>query len=123
MRIVHRRGRCRLGDGIQRPIALYRRHESVATPGQRFDVDGVVGRVSQGLAQLVDGLVQALLIIHERAVGPKAPLEVLAGNDLAGLFEQRRQDLDWLFLHFQTDAVFGELASLRVELEYAESLP
>ncbi len=49
-------------------------------------------------------------------------MEVFAGNDLAGLFEQRLQDLEWLLLHFQTDAVFGELASLRVELEYAEPL-
>jgi hypothetical protein len=49
-------------------------------------------------------------------------LEVLAGNDLAGLFQQRLQDLEWLLLHFQTDAVFVELASLKVELEYAEPL-
>jgi len=115
-------GRRRFGDGLRPPIALYRRHESVATPGKRFDIDGVVGRVSQGFAQLVDGLVQALLIIHERAVGPKTPLEVLAGNDLTGLFQQRLQDLEWLLLHFQTDAVFVELASLKVELEYAEPL-
>jgi len=49
-------------------------------------------------------------------------LEFLAGNDLAGLFEQRREDLDRLFLHFQTDTVFGELATLRVELEHSEPL-
>ena len=55
-------------------------------------------------------------------VGPKTPLEVLAGNDLAGLFQQRLQDLEWLLLHFQTDAVFVELASLKVEFEYAEPL-
>ena len=82
----------------------------------------MVGRVSQGVAQLIDGLIQALLIVHERAVRPKPPLEFLAWNNLAGLLQQHRQDLDWLFLHFQTDAVFGELASLKIELEYAKSL-
>ena len=103
-------------------IAFYRRHEPVAAPGQRFDVDRAICRVSQGFAQFVDGLVQALLVVHERAVGPKPPLEVLAGNNLAGVFEQRRQDLNRLFLHFQTDAVLGEVTGLGIELKNAESL-
>jgi hypothetical protein len=82
----------------------------------------MIGRISQRLAQLVHSFIQALLIIHERTVGPKTPLEVLAGNDLTGLFQQNFQDLEWLLLHIQTDAVFVELASLKVELEYTEPL-
>jgi hypothetical protein len=89
------------------PLHLHRRREPVAALGEGFDVDRLRGRVSQGLAQLVDSLVQALLIIHERAVGPQAPLEFLARNNPTRLFEQGGQDLDRLLLQFQADAVFG----------------
>jgi hypothetical protein len=47
-------------------------------------------------------------------------LEILARNDPAGLLQQRGQDLGGLLLQFHSDSVLGELASLRVELEYAE---
>jgi hypothetical protein len=62
--------------------------ETVAAFGESFDEAGVVGFVGESVAEFVDGGVQAVLEIDEGVFGPEAFLELLAGDDEAGVFEE-----------------------------------
>src|SRR5437879_13861213 len=50
---------------------LNRGDEAVAYAGNRFDVPGVLGRVTEGLAKFLDGTIQTVLEIHECVRGPQ----------------------------------------------------
>jgi hypothetical protein len=56
-------------------------NEPVSLSGQRFDVAGPVGRISQHLPEPVHGPVQAVFEIDESAATPKLLLEFIPAND------------------------------------------
>jgi hypothetical protein len=74
------------------------RKESVTTPSNGLDVNRSSGRISQSVAQFVDRFVEALVKVDEIAIGPEAPLEFVARNDLPSVFEQGGQELRGLRL-------------------------
>jgi len=58
--------------------------KAVAAFGESFDEARVVGFVGEGVAEFVDGGVEAVFEIDEGIFGPEALLELLAGDDEAG---------------------------------------
>ena len=86
-----RRGRFRID-------CLDRCDEAVTPFGQGFDKTRVLGVVAQGFAELIHGDSQAVVEINGRVRAPKPLLQSLAGNYLAWLLQQGRQQLEGLAL-------------------------
>jgi hypothetical protein len=95
--------------------------EAVAALGKSFDEAGIVGFVGKGVAELVDGGVEAVLEIDEGVFGPEAFLELLAGDDEAGLFQEDGENLEGAILDFQADAGFAQFTGEQIGLVGAET--
>jgi len=102
-----RRCRCRgwrrhLGGRWRRrdlPIEpRHRCYEPVAAARHGLDEPGALGRVSQDLADPVDGLVHALVEVHEDVRRPQLLAQLLTGHDLARTGEKHGKDLERLTL-------------------------
>ena len=52
-------------------LAMNFRNEAVAAAGQGFDVAGAGGGIAEGLANFVDGGVEAVVEVDEGVGGPK----------------------------------------------------
>src|ERR1700680_1284528 len=95
---------------------FYGRDKAIATAGQRFDKARALGRVPQGFADLVDGAVEPLVEVRE-AFRPKLFAQLLAGNDLAGMTDQVRQDLKRLLLQLHLEAALVEFPCSKIQSE------
>ncbi len=95
--------------------------ETVAAFGESFDEAGVVGLVGEGVAEFVDGGVEAVLEIDEGVFGPQAFLELLAGDDEAGVFKEDGENLEGTILELEADAGFAEFAGEQIGLVGAET--
>src|ERR1700674_253607 len=72
--------------------------EAVAAPSNGFHKAGTFGGVAEGLTDFADRFVEPVVEIHESVRGPEFFLKFLSSYDLAGVLQQRRQDLEGLFL-------------------------
>jgi hypothetical protein len=61
--------------------------------------------------------------IHEGICGPQPLLKVFAPDDLAGVLEQHRQDLEGLLLKPDLQAALAQFASTKVNLEHSKTEP
>ena len=61
--------------------------------------------------------------IHERVRGPELLLQFLAADDLAGVLEQHRQDLEGLLLKPDSQAALAQLAGTKIQLEHPKTEP
>ena len=61
--------------------------------------------------------------IHEGICGPQPLLKVFAPNDLAGVLEQHRQDLEGLLLKPDLQAALAQFASTKINLEHPKTEP
>jgi hypothetical protein len=59
--------------------------------------------------------------VHESVGGPEFAVEVFAGNQLAGVFEEADKDLDGLAFEADLAALLLELTGTEVELEDPET--
>ena len=80
------------------PADSHRHDQPIAAPPDRFDVLGLVGRVTQRLPQLLDGSVDAVVELYDRVVGPQPLLDLVERHDVAATLDQHQQDLEGLFL-------------------------
>jgi hypothetical protein len=55
--------------------------------------------------------------IHERVRRPELFLEFLTSYDLARVLKQQGQDLEWLFLEANSQAVLAQFASPKIQFE------
>jgi len=78
--------------------SLDRGDESVSSAGYSLDESRIGGGITQGLAQFVNGGVQAVIEVYERVARPEALLQLLARDHFSGVLKQNGQDLKWLFL-------------------------
>ena len=67
---------------------IRKRDEAITNPRNRFNVTRRVCRVSQRVAQFLDGFIQAVVEIDEYVGWPKALSEFLASDDLAGSLQK-----------------------------------
>ena len=95
--------------------------EAVTTPWDRLDELRVGGVVLERLAQAPDGVVNALLEVDGRGVGPQPRAKLLAGHELAGVLEEDGEYRERLI--GEVDAVAGsrQLTGAQVEFVRAEA--
>ena len=97
--------------------------EPVSATSNGFDEAGTLGGVAEGLTDLVDRLVEPVVEIHECVRGPEFLLKFLATDDLAGVLEQHRQNLEGLLLKPDSQAALAQFASAKIHLENPKTEP
>ncbi|MGB9105684.1 MAG: hypothetical protein WCC59_13065 [Terriglobales bacterium] len=85
-------------------------NEAVTAFWQGLDVARMLGGIAQRLAQAGDGGVQVVVEVDEDVVPPEPPVQFLAGDNFARVFEQRGKHLERLVAEVDPHAVFVELA-------------
>src|SRR5215831_16520545 len=90
------------------------RDKTVAPLGERFDEAWDLSRVSEGLPQPVDGLIQAAVEINKSVCAPKPPLQLLPGHHLPGPFQQERQDLKGLIPKLDLQTALAQFSASKV---------
>jgi hypothetical protein len=95
--------------------------EAVAAAGEGFDEAGVGGGVLQGFADAVDGGVEAVVEVDEGVSRPELGGDFFAGEEAAGAFEQKQQELEGLGAEFDAEALAAQLAGDGVGLVRAEA--
>ena len=98
-----------------------RSDKAVSAAGDCLDKTRAGGGISEGLADLVDGGVQAVIEVDESVGGPELLLQLLAGDDLAGAVEQESQDLERLSLEAEPHAILAQFPGGEIELEDSEA--
>ena len=106
---------------IRMDVSVNFRDEAVAAAGQGFDVAGSGGGVSEGLADFVDGGVEAVVEVDEGVGGPELLLQLFAGDDFSGALEQQGEDLERLALQAELDSALAQFACAEVEFEDSEA--
>ena len=94
---------------------------AVAAALDGLNKDGIVGRVSQGVAQAHDGAADPLLKIHENVGGPECLAKLLARDHFPGTGQQQRQRPKGQILKTDPDAVPPEFARAEVGFEHTEA--
>jgi hypothetical protein len=95
--------------------------KSIAHAGESFDVERMIRRIAQGCAQLLYGVIHAVLEIHERIGRPQALAEFFAGDDFAGMLQEDGQDVEGLTGQSHAGAVFAEFARGEAHFEGTEA--
>jgi hypothetical protein len=80
-----------------------------------------VRRITEGLTETVDGLVQTVIEVNEGVARPQLLQQLVARHDLAGPLDQSRQDLERLLAQPHADALLAQFARSAVDLEHAET--
>src|SRR5712692_5863588 len=96
------------------------RDEPVAQTGQRFHEPGVLGRIPQRAAELVNRGVEAFVELRVRARGPNRLAQFLPRDDVSGLRQEPCQDAKRLVLQLDLYTVTAELARAQVDFERTE---
>ena len=96
--------------------------EAIAAAGEGFDEARVAGGVAEGFADAIDGGVDAVFVVDEGAIGPELAGDLFAGEELAGPFEEQKQDLEGLRVELDADALAAKLAGGGVGFECAEAI-
>ena len=106
----------RAGGGL-----LHWGNETVASFGNRLDKTGIVGRIFQGFAKLVDGLIKAAVKVNKGVGAPECFLEFVARDDFAETVNKQTQNCERLVLKFDADSLFPQFTRLQICFEDAET--
>jgi hypothetical protein len=87
----------------------------------RFDEPRGVRRIAKRDPQAPHGCIEAVLKIHESALRPEAPAEILTADNLAWALQKRGKNPQRLFLEGQPDAPLPQLSAAQIELKWAKS--
>jgi len=94
---------------------------AVAAALDGLDEDGVVGGISEGVAQAHDGAADALLKIHKDVRGPEGLPEFFAGDHDSGTRQQKRERTEGQVLETDLDAIPAEFAGAEIGFENTEA--
>jgi hypothetical protein len=94
--------------------------KSISAFGQRLDEARGVGRVSQGVPQAIDGLVEPSIEVDEGVSRPQLLLQLVTCDDLARLGEEQREDRKRLLAEPKLQALLPQFARAQVGLERVE---
>ena len=100
---------------------IHCRDPLVSDTGNSFDVSRILGRIAEGLPQLVDRGVEPVLEIDESIISPNLLAQFIAADDMVGAFEQGHQDLERLLLDLDPDTMLPQLSGYAVNFEGAKS--
>jgi hypothetical protein len=99
-----------------------RRDESIPAARHGFNEAGIVGRISQGFAQLIHRCAQAVIEINGGLVAaPKTFLHFVSGNNLAGSLEEQRKNFEGLILNLDPHSGLIKFFGLQIDFKYAKS--
>ena len=73
-------------------------YEAITPFGHGFDEAGLLGGITQGLAQPGDGAVQAMIEVNKCVRGPQVLAQLVPRDHFPGTLQQQRQNTQWLFL-------------------------
>jgi hypothetical protein len=99
----------------------YRSDEAVAPLRDGLDVEGLVCGVAQGIAQLHDCGIQAVIEINVSIGGPQTLAQLFASDDVAGAFQQEDEDAEGLFAQLDECATAAQLGVADIDFEDAEA--
>ena len=94
--------------------------ETIATLGQCLDEARIVCGISQRFPDFVDGAGEGALKVYGGVCTPDLPLQFLAGDDLAGPCQQRRENGEGLACKPDLVPGFPEFSCMKVDFEQAE---
>ena len=101
---------------------FHRGDEAVAAAGNRLNESRIIGRIAQGVAQLVHRRVEAVVVIDERVRGPKQQPQFVPRHHVAGMGEKVQENLERLPLQARAQlAVLAQFARAAVQLVQAEA--
>jgi hypothetical protein len=98
-------------------LRLDRRDETVSAARNSFDKDRTVGRITQSVAELLDGGVQTLVEINIGSVGPKAGAQFFATDHLSWMVHEGGQNLKRLVLDPNGEALLEKPSLGEIQLE------
>ena len=94
-----------------------RSEKAVTTFGNRFDVAGILGVVPERLPKFANRNPETAVEVDEGVVPPDAVAQIVAGDDLPCIFQERDQEPEWLLLQLYPVPVFQELAGGGIHLK------
>ncbi len=97
-------------------------YEAIATAGEGFNESGIGGGVSEGLADAIDGGVNAVLVVDEGTVRPELARDLVAGEQLSGPLEQHGEYLEGLGVELDANALLAQFARGRVCFKYTKAV-
>jgi hypothetical protein len=100
-----------------------RRNETIAAAGQSFDEAGILGRIAERFAELIDRGSKAVVEVDDGVAAPEALLNFFAGHQLARAIEKANQDAKGLRLQPDADAGPAQFTGFGISLEKAEGEP
>ena len=112
-----------LGGGLHGRLRfqrLDRSDEPVAALGQRLHKTRVLGAVAQSFAQLIDGDAQAVVKVNSGLRAPEQLLQRFVSDNLAGMFEKRRQQLEGLALQPDMHTGTAQFATVQIGFKNTE---
>jgi hypothetical protein len=104
-------------------VRVHRRDKPITSPRHGFHKTGVVSGISEGFADFVNGLVEALIEVYERVGGPDLLPQLFSSDDLSRTIEQGANDLERLVLELDLDTALPQLTRSAVDFEYTELQP
>jgi hypothetical protein len=100
---------------------VYGGQKTVAAASESLNKAGIFSGITDGVAQTLDGGVQAVVEIHKCINRPEPAAQFFPGNDFPGMLEEHGQDLERLLLESHLDAVPAELTGTEIHFEDAEA--
>lgn len=88
----------------------HRSNETVAAPGQCFDVSRFLRIVAERSTDLVHAKIDAMFVIDECIIAPEAVLNLLPGNDLPRMLCEQEKHPEWLWANLDRDSGFAKFA-------------
>jgi len=95
-------------------------YESIAPPGDGFDISRLISRVSKDIPQPLYCCVDTMIEFDDRVVRPQAFSDVLPGYDFSRRFKEHLKDLERLLLKPDPAPLFAQFAPSKIELERAK---
>ena len=96
--------------------------KAVAAPMKCFDEARVVGVVAERAAEPLDGGVQTVVEVNERALWPEALSQLLPRDDVPRTLQHHGENLERLILKPDANAALSQLAGAKIHLERPEPL-
>ena len=104
-------------------MRVHRRYKSITSPRHGLHKPGVFSGISEGFADFVNGLVEALVEVYERVGGPDFLSQLFPSDDLSGMIEHGAKDLERLVLELDLDTALPQLTRSAVDFEETELQP
>jgi hypothetical protein len=100
---------------------VYGGQKTVAAASESLNKAGIFSGITDGVAQTLDGGVQAVVEIHKGVSWPEPAAQLFPGNDFTGTLEEQSQDLERLLLKSHLNAVPAEFTGTEIHFEDAEA--